>query len=206
MKRKKTLRNLLLLTVLLVLALAPMNAQAASQKTKALKAYQTFLKKSTVKLSGRTCKLASAKFAIVYIDNDSVPELLVQPYYKMGNNKLSITALYTYKNNKMVRLFVSNNGLTYSKCSYYKKTGTFLRYISHGDYQSYYYYKLSGKKLTKKLAKEWEAGKTTYHKASGAKITKSQFNKQLKSLTRSKKATTIPLRKNTASNRSRYLK
>lgn len=206
MKRKKNLRNLLLLAVLLVLALEPMNAQAASQKTKALKAYKSFLKKSTVKLNGRSCKLSNAKFAVVYIDNNSVPELLVETYYKIGNDKISMNALYTYKNNKMVQLFSVNNGLAYSRCYYYKKTGIFHRYISHGDYQSYYYYRLSGKKMTRKLAEEWEAGKTTYYKNSGKKITKSKFNKELKTLTRSKKVESITLRKNTASNRSKYLK
>lgn len=206
MKRKKTLRNLLLLTALLVLTLAPMNARAATQKTKALKAYQTFLKKSSVKLNGQTCKLSAAEFSVLYIDNNTVPELLVQFYYKIGNNDLSMTALYTYKSNKMIRLFAVNNGLTYIKNSYYKKTGAFLRYTSHGDYQSYYYYKLSGKKLTKKLSKEWGPGNTAYYNASGNKITKAQFNKQLKSLTNSKKAVSVTLRKNTASNRSKYLK
>lgn len=208
MRKRKTLRTLLLLTVLFVLALAPMNAQAASQKSKALKAYQNLLKKSSVTLSGHKCKLSNAKFAVAYVDNNTVPELFLETYYKIGNNKLYVIALYTYKNGKATRVYTSIAGLSYYKCYYYKKTGAFLSYFSYGDYQDYYYYKISGTKSAKRLSKLLVQGTTatTYYGASGKKITKSTFNKRLKTLTKSKKATAMTLRKNTRANRTKYLK
>lgn len=216
MKKRKALKKLALFTLLFVLTLLPTSAQAASQKTKALKAYKKFLNKSTVTLAGQTCQMSDAEFAVAYIDNNSVPELFLRANYKYGNNKFSIIALYTYKNGKMKRLYVRDIKLLGSYAnsySYYKKRGIISMKFGHGDYASTTYYKISGNKLVQKLSSsgtyDWQKDKTIYSYSSGAsakKITKSKFNKQLKTLTKSKKATALTLYKNTAANKTNHLK
>jgi hypothetical protein len=81
---KKTGKKVGLITMLLICCLffssAP-KAEAASAKSRALKAYKTMLSSKT-KLSeyvmeAEFTSLSRFTFAIVYIDNNSVPELIL---------------------------------------------------------------------------------------------------------------------------------
>ena len=79
--KKKTRITILLTTLLLLFAFA-MPASAASTKSKALKAYKkllaqkeiTFVDRWHTKASFPTSKM---KFALVYLDNNTVPELVI---------------------------------------------------------------------------------------------------------------------------------
>jgi hypothetical protein len=196
-----------------MVAVMPLNAQAASQKTKALAAYTKLLQKTSITIKGDTYKLSDASFAVVYIDNNSVPELFLKLKRKMGNDYLSRIALYTYKNGKAKLAYTESIGLLGdygNSYSYYKKTGVFRFSFSHGDYRDDSYYKLSGTSVTEKLRKELEylgnKTNTTYADGKGKTISKSSYTSQLKKLTKSKKRTSIVLNANTAVNRASYLK
>ena len=102
-----------------------------------------------------------------------------------------------------------------SKFFYYKKKGVYADSYAQGGVTNTYY-KLSGitkiKKLSvfKNVAKlAWLPKGTSYYDISGAanvKISKKTFNKELKKLVGSRKITNVSLKKNTSSNRKRYLK
>lgn len=70
---------LLLVCMISITAFLPsQSAEAVSTKKKALKAYSKMLSKKTIKRTGHTTmKTKDCKFAIAYIDNNSVPELIV---------------------------------------------------------------------------------------------------------------------------------
>ena len=206
----KQLKKLLSLVLIFVLALAPLNVQAASNKTKALKAYKKLLSAKNIRWGTNsyepTVPAKNCQFALAYIDNDSVPELIVY------NNKdvphmVGYGLLYTYRSGKVRLLGYINID---NKLSYYKKKGVIVTsYVSGGT--TYSYFKLSKTKITNKLAIGIDVltQKKSYYTVSNdifKKTSKSKFNKALKKLVGSKKKTTIKFRKNNASNRKKYIR
>ncbi|MDO4556654.1 MAG: hypothetical protein Q4B70_16185, partial [Lachnospiraceae bacterium] len=101
---------------------------------------------------------------------------------------------------------------------YYKKKGVFIDTYLGGGHYTNWYYRFNKAKAQKKYAKGKEAdydyngnGKidTTYYKYSSTKntqITKSAFSKGVKSYVGKTSATKVKFRKNTASNRKKYIK
>ncbi|MCD8019568.1 MAG: hypothetical protein LUF92_08315 [Clostridiales bacterium] len=157
------------------------NTQAASKKSKALKAYKKVLSQSMIYAPnvGEYVSASECSFAIAYIDNNSVPELVIcYGSYTWGAAGDSI--LYTYKNGKVK--YVSVSGIA-QYFVYSKKKGIVRTYFPSDDpaYSDYSYYRLKKAKL-KSI------------KASTAK-------KTLK-----KNKTKLKLYANTAKNRKKYLK
>lgn len=214
MKRMKKLAELLILTALFTALLLPMDAQAATAKRSALKAYDQLLQNKSYAIEGQKYNLRNSVFSVAYIDNDSVPELLVRIDWRSGNNKLSRLALFTYKGKKAKLLYTRPLGLLGdygNKYGYYKKKGVFFTEFAHGMYESRSLYKISKGKAALKLYKEDEMlssgkSKITYEDGAGKKITKAKFNQTLKKMVSAKKATWMEMRPNTASNRARYVK
>ncbi|MCD7745908.1 MAG: hypothetical protein LUI13_11635 [Lachnospiraceae bacterium] len=182
----------------LSLLLAPTGrAQAASTKTRAIKAYKTFLKKEQ-KAQGSG---ASAKaFSLAYVDDNSVPEL----YYD--------GTLYTYRGGKVVTLLEPVGSEMIS--GYYKKKGIVTVTYAHTQHAYTIYYKIKGKKATEVLRYQWDISSEsnwtpveTYLYKSNT-VTETVFNARLKKLVGSKKIKYFKdsVHTNTASNRKKYLK
>lgn len=214
MKKMKRLAGLMILTALFMALLLPTDAQAATAKKSALNAYDKLLQKKSYVIEGEKYNLRNSVFSVAYIDNDSVPELLVRIDWRSGNNTLSRLALFTYKSKKVKLLDTRPLGLLGmygNKYGYYKKKGVFFTDFAHGYYGGRSYYKISKGKLVLKLDKNIEMlnsgkSKITYENATGKKITKSKFNQTLKNMVSSKKATWMKMYPNTASNRARHIK
>lgn len=197
------------LLVGLCLEFGTVNAEAASAKSKAMKAYKNFLSGKTIawdeswKVDAKDCQ-----FAFAYIDNDSIPEMIL--YCPKASHVAGFGRLYTYRKGK-VRQVASVN-IDGSKFSYYKKKGIYVsQYVMGGVCDSYF--KLSKGKSSLKLQKEKRifasSSETSCMDGKRKVISKSKFNKELKKLVGSKKKTTIKLKKfhnNTANNRKKYCK
>lgn len=200
----KTLKRCMLAIMLLTFCMSGVtSAHAASTKAKAIKAYKQFLEKTDSKYS----------FSTIYLDKDSVPELLVHEYL------VNVGYVYTYKNGKVVQAGGTGKAPVY----YYKKKGIITSgwQFSGGSSgeTATAYYQLKGKKLNLVLAdvkkaalvnKEWTtvAEYRQYTNASGAytKTEKKAFNKALKKLTGSRQKVRIKYYQNTAANRKTHVK
>ena len=115
-------------TVTVKKAAAP--AKPTTPKAKALKAYEAFLKNGTIMVededgNNRRRKVSqSCTFALIYLDNDNVPELLLD-YSRMPDCvPWQVGYLYTYRNGKVTNLGVIHK---YDSLWYYKKTGVLVR-------------------------------------------------------------------------------
>lgn len=218
MKQRK---KIFLLTLLLLMSMTSLTAQASSTKTKALKSYAKLLSKS--KISTNKLKSSGCSFALAYIDNNSVPELVIKSFQLGSSNGYYV--VYTYKNGKAVQI----GNLLGTSFGYYKKKGVFrdMRYFTHpmggpGDQTTYY--KLSNGKITSMLSKAvyepdpfYKRTKSMYYyyycagsdSSNYKSIKKSNYNSRLKKLIGSKtltKDTKMKFYKNTAANRKKYLK
>ncbi|MCD7744179.1 MAG: hypothetical protein LUI13_02620 [Lachnospiraceae bacterium] len=222
MSRNNTRTGILRFGTLCVLFCAlllflPVRAEAASSKTKALKAYKKFLAQSTMTWgegSSTTVTLSKCRFAVVYLDKNSVPELILYAGSNSVDGSDGSYLIYTYKNGRVT--FVAR---AWESFSYYKKKGVYL--TSHR--WNGYYYTFSSATAVRRFSVTDETvsyydinGDGEYSlvykrfadatDSTGTVISKSAFNSQLKSLIGSKKLTTPKFRKNTAANRKKYLK
>lgn len=200
-KVNQTGKKVLLLLCLVMLAqvAAPMPAQAAvSKKTKALGAYKKFLAKNEKK---------DSRFSIIYLDKDSVPELV----YSEPDNLLY--EVYTWKNNKIKKIFKASKSVSnrYKITGYYKKKGVYTAkgYSGAVGMEAKYYFTYKNGKYVPTWDIYTSFGEKEYHKRSGNRITEitsSQLNKALKKKTGKTKVTKISYRKNNIKNRNKYLK
>ncbi|MDO4322569.1 MAG: hypothetical protein Q4C61_08565 [Lachnospiraceae bacterium] len=195
----KKMKRLLLVAMLFALMLVPQNASAASQKTKAMKAYKSYMAQ----------KGSSARFAVAYLDKDSVPELIYyvpsKPLYKV----------FTWKSGKMKTVFSADYSKDISNLYdfkyYYKKKGVLLAtpYTGAAGISGKTYFAYSGGKYKRVLDRQNAFGKVSCYKISGTKFTKissAQFNSSLKKLVGNTKAAKLTYYKNTAANRTKRLK
>ena len=206
----KKLRLSLLFILMLTILMSAIPVQAAtSTKTKAMKAYNTFLSRKTVKVANDTVPSAKVKFAIAYIDNDDVPELIVRGThtYSIGLQSGKPTdhgfQVYTFKNGKVKKtgLFYAidkiDPGIDASITKYYKKKNCV---IAVENYSGDKYTDIRGKVSLIKFNDSFYTGNRD------KKITKKEFAKTLKKIVGSKKATTVKYYKNTKANRKKILK
>lgn len=211
-----------ILSLMMAMMLLPtMGAQAASAKSKAMKAYKKMLSQQTIDWSGDGSYMPSlnnSKFGLAYINNDGIPELVVEN--PNTNSASGFGRLYTWKNGKVVEIARFRNMEHVDELTdtypfaYYKKTGIF-KYcnINFGNaYETFL--KLTGTKTKNvnlyhfALASElWKIEHYSIDKSTGTQvITRAQFNKKLKKLVGSQKATPLKFHKNTKKNRSKCLK
>lgn len=231
-KKRKSWSNILLLMciALLVGILLPrVQTEAASKKTKALKAYKQYLAQSVIYPWGGDSsfewKTSYSRFALAYVDNDAVPELVV--FNLQSGRTNGYFTLLTYKDGK-VSVVATPTQLGES-FGYYKKKGIFMgyHYFTHpqgGPGSTNTYYKLKKAKIVSELMKGvyepdefYKRTKKEYHyifSPTGAwedsrNITKIRFNKKLKKFVGSTKMTkdsSMKFRKNTSANRRKYLR
>ena len=215
---KKVKRELLLL-ICIVLLLPGVDTAAATQKQQAMKAYKQFLSKSTVTIIplGRRYEedgykmvnytgtpSSKVRFSIAYIDNDSVPELIVERIQR----NVGIYGIFTYKNGKVVWVKAGRGYDYYIGC--YAKTGTFLtRATTEGaPYHDHYDVLKNGKAAPKLVKSVWPDRKYYYRTQNGRSVDISfeAFSRLLKNINGGKKLTRVSYHTNTASNRNKYLK
>ena len=205
--RKRILAALLVILTGSLLIAPVSNVQAASRKTKALNAYNSLLQRKTYKVYPRySVSFARTSFSLVYLNKDSVPELIVKDNFDYFYRDYRL--IFTYKNGKVVLLDhdIFNQ--------YYKKTGVYTRVIklstNRTGLREIQHNKLIGKKskryLIRQKGKSYGTMINRYCDANLKDITPAEYKKRLKKLTKSKKATSVKYHKNTTSNRKRYLK
>ena len=211
--------KLLLILALVITMIPAVPGEAASTKSRALKAYRKKLSHSTVTVlpkgkrvinrndnyvTYKSSKKKNVKFALAYIDNNNVPELILEDLnYGYG--------VWAYKNGKVTCI---HWGDTYDEpYGYYRKKGIYEdRAWTTGSpfYKRFFQYKNG--RLTKKLSKfvfeigEPEAEYYICTKPYYTKVSKSAFRKKLKSYVGNTKVTKFKLKKNNSSNRRKYLK
>lgn len=213
--KKMTLRMKRVLLILLVAAmLVPsIGGLAATKKQKALTAYDKWLSQSTVYLmkkggqylsmkEGDVIKYAgtkssAVKFSVAYLDNDSIPELIVLD---------SVDQLYcvlAYKNGKVVR--VNSGEMATIPRKYFAKKGVLVTSRSWSPKVVQYVCKASGKYFVK--FQNDVKGCVEYFLSKSSKgISSAQLKTRLKVYTKGIKATKITYRKNTKASRKKYLK
>lgn len=121
--------------------IVPVNA--ADSNAAARKAYKNFLEQSYVEWgAGYLMQMDGARFALAYVDNDNIPELVVKSsgysngWDKFSNSQASLPSvagqaqLYTYKNGQVVELTNLYQGFWY-----YPRKGVYVDEICHMGYQ-----------------------------------------------------------------------
>lgn len=205
----KKLLLLLALSLLIGIAAPCAKVQAASQKSKAIAAYKKLLTQKTVTFDGnRKITMKNCKFALAYVDNNSVPELLLDTTSKGNGYRYKV---YTYSGGKAKIAYESVNPIRY-----YPKKGIVAEVMS-GEYSITIYAKMNVDKSKRVHLLSKESFKvdgkvlgTDYREGSYLtqfkNITKAAFNSQLKKLVGTAKLTAPSYKTNTAANRSKYLK
>ena len=181
--------GLLLIFMLVFTVIPAMPGEAASTKSKAISAYKKKL-----------------KFAIAYINNDNVPELILEDKnYGYG--------VWAYKGGKVKCVLWGDT--YYSPYGYYRKKGIYEDIAwSEGTPFTKCFYQFKNGKMTGKLHKfVYEQGRpeADYYQISSSsrypkEISKAVFKKKLKSYVGNTKVTKLSLKSNTSSNRKKYLR
>ena len=224
-KKNKQLNLIVLLLVLCfaISGLGATNAHAASTRKKAFNAYKKMLSKSKLRpktgYSPYKVKTKKLEFAVAYIDNNNVPELVVRRRDRAGFGMAIDDLVYTYYKGKIRQLYDSDGSMgiidvenghdcLYCRPKYYKKTGVLFSVMQYGESV---YWILSKGKLHRKTIwyhpKEWtESGETEYYDEDNNRISKEEFDSLKKELTKGKKSRHFKFHKNTKKNRKKYLK
>ena len=175
MKKIKRSRQCILVAALTLCMLftlfAPVtNVNAASKRTKALTAYQKKLKKLDSNMY---------KFALVYLDKDSVPELLISPNYSVH---VSSGEVYTYTDGKLKQLKYA--GSDFGRLVYSKKKSVTCNSVwvnGYGEIATFYRFNKKGKGTKLKKFEEIVNPKISY-KINGKKVSKKKYTSEYKKL------------------------
>ena len=125
------IKRCVLLALAIVMMVPAVSGFAATPKQEAMKAYSRWLSGSKVQVMPKGYEdlsdgtiytptpASKTKFAIAYINNDSIPELVV----RSSDNHFE--SVLTYRNGKIVRVDYTYELLGVMK-GYYSKTGMFV--------------------------------------------------------------------------------
>ena len=217
---KKSLRKISLLLLLLLLLVPAGTAQAATQKSKALKAYSKKLSSSKVYILPKGKKYFSSinwtnkaykytkrkdvRFGLAYIDNDKVPELVLTA---MDQGCDFFYGVFTYKQGKVVRI-TSGAGYDMFKGYYAKKGVICIQETTEGTPYTRRYYKISGTKAKSVAGHFFSSpkGVSDMYYIGSKEVSKAAFKAEYKKYVGSKKMSTVKFHPNTKTNRSKYLK
>jgi hypothetical protein len=161
MKRAiRKLRACLLLALLVSMIVPAASGHAITARQKALNAYKTMLSKSKVDIYGngryykayngtaeapgktyRPTASSKVQFATAYINNDTIPELIVRT---KTTSRQYLWAIYTYKNGRVVKV-TTGGDYTEVLLGYYQRTGLFKRKYTKG-FTWEYHNKINGTK------------------------------------------------------------
>ena len=215
------IRKGLLLFMSLVMLMPAVRGFAATPKQEALKAYNRWLSNAKVQVMPKgyidydrvqytPTPASNTEFAIAYINNDAIPELIVR------SKDCVYCSVLTYKNGKIVRIW--QNYFYNSVKGYYSKTGMFVdkrtpEFARIADYQNYMLMSPSGS-VTKRfdvLVSSTQGSKSyEYYSPKTKKWTSlknhTEFRKKLLTFTKGKALTPVRYYRNTAANRNSILK
>lgn len=175
MKKIKTSKQLILVVTLTLCMLftlfAPAtNVNAASKRTKALTAYQKKLKK---------LDSSAYKFALVYLDKDSVPELLITP---SDSAHIATGEVYMYTGGKLKQLKYASSD--YGRFIYSRKESVVSNcaWINrYGEVATFYRFNKKGKGTKLKKFEEVNSPKYLY-KINGKKVSNKKYNSEYKKM------------------------
>mgnify|MGYP004534710897 CR=1 FL=1 len=175
MKKMKTFKQqffagTLILLMLFTLFAPAANVNAASKRTKALTAYQ----KKLTSLDSRY-----NKFALIYLNKDSIPELLITPDFSVH---AVAGEVYTYTGGKLKQLKYA--GSDYGRLIYSKKKSVVSNSAwinGYGAVSTFYRFNKKGKGTKLKTFEEASLPKTLY-KINGKKVSKKKFNSEYKKM------------------------
>ena len=175
MKKIKTFKQqffagTLILLMLFTLFAPAANVNAASKRTKALKAYQ----KKLTSLDSRY-----NKFALIYLNKDSIPELLITPDFSVH---AVAGEVYTYTGGKLKQLKYAGSDfgrLIYSKKKSVVSNSAWIN--GYGAISTFYRFNKKGKGTKLKKFEEAYLPKTLY-KINGKKVSKKKFNSEYKKM------------------------
>ena len=160
----------LILLLLFTLFAPAANVNAASKRTKALTAYQ----KKLTRLDSRY-----NKFALIYLNKDSIPELLITPDFSVH---AVAGEVYTYTGGKLKQLKYA--GSDYGRLIYSKKKSVVSNSAwinGYGAVSTFYRFNKKGKGTKLKTFEEASLPKTLY-KINGKKVSKKKFNSEYKKM------------------------
>lgn len=189
----------------------------SSKKSAALANYEAFLEKDRIswgpKSSGGSVSAEHCEFQLIYIDNDSVPELVLEGHMFDGNDVVShatgYSQLYCYRNGTVNNISVGD------WYQYYPKKGVYISgYVNLGRI-SKEYYKLSKGKTRFLFSSDVPIPENTsgdgdeyYYGSNRQSIDKVTFNKLRKKAVGTTKRKDVDEKKfhvNTKKNRKKYL-
>ncbi len=191
--KKRIVVSILTVLSLLVALSVPAKAEAATKKEKAFKAYYKEIKEIS---SPDSPSGGFEMFQLIYVNKDSVPELLAAHFPKdeYENNGIIEYALFTYADGKVVTLGGFSSGVASAggyrgNTSYIKKSGlVFETYISAGSGKgSDIVYKMKGGELVKKASGDFDIAEGTY-KWKNKTVSEKTYTKRLEKAYNSKKA------------------
>ena len=155
--KQRILVATLTLCMLFTLFTPAANVNAASKRTKALTAYQ----KKLTRLDSRY-----NKFALIYLDKDSIPELLITPDFSVH---AVAGEVYTYTYGRLI----------YSKKKSVVSNSAWIN--GYGAISTFYRFNKKGKGTKLKRFEEAYLPKTLY-KINGKKVSKKKFNSEYKKM------------------------
>ena len=175
MKKMKTFKQqffagTLVLLMFFTLFAPAANVNAASKRTKALTAYQKKLNHLDPRQN---------KFALIYLDKDSIPELLITPDFSVH---AVAGEVYTYTGGKLKQLKYA--GSDYGRLIYSKKKSVVSNSAwinGYGAVSTFYRFNKKGKRTKLKKFEEAYLPKTLY-KINGKKVSKKKFNSEYKKM------------------------
>lgn len=213
----KHILGIIMALALVVVMIPAIPGEAASTRSRALAAYRKKLSGSTVTVlpkgkklitkdlyyvSYKCSKRENVKFTIANIDNNNVPELVLEdPKYGYG--------IWTYRNGKVTCVrWEDSYGEPYG---YYRKKGIFVN-LWHGIWgpnEKNLYYLKNGKMKQKWKKFDGGIGDAAYYTWTSPywkEISWSSFNRKRKVYVGSSKLIKFKMHKNTSGNRKKYLK
>ena len=218
-KERKTMKNLKYKVILGACAVAigilfgsgKITTQAATpEKTKALKAYNTLMAKEKISFHSEnpsiTISTKKCTFGLAQVDNDGIPELIVNAKKADGTNHATgYFNVYTFKSGKL-----KYAGNAADKYAYFPKIGiSHSKYIGQSDTDQYYDLN-DGELILCARDKEKEHGNITYFGTCREldvdnSISKAEYTKLYNKYTKDVKEKVPTYHANTAYNRSVFL-
>lgn len=199
MKKRTLIKRTLMITLIIMLMLT-VPALAASKKKKALKAYRKYLSKSavTVKECGIKTRVEPERFAVIKLNGDKVPELII-----LSNGRLYF---FCYKKGKIRQ--IGNTGIFGSGAGYYPARqlirGTSIAGVGASS-ENYTQINVKKLKITYCSSAIYGMNFRDY-RVLGRTVSYSSYLSYIRKLTGPVREKKISYIQNTKKNRKRYLK
>ena len=211
--RKKTwlLCLLALLAIPLAAGIFSCQASASTQKAKAFKAYRRFLSKRKIDWDDDEYEpqiMSKLDFAIAYIDNNDVPELVIHNTRGPSHGVFGDGMVYIYWKGRLKKAGALGCSLM-KRVRYYEKIGIIRDYSFDNFKRNWcYYYRLSSGKV-RPTGTETEYNYDDHrweYSTKFKKCSRKKYNQSIKAITKNKNGKNFKWIKNTAANRKKYLK